>query len=192
MQLMPFIIGRGGNTKKQLEQETGVTLIIPKGGTWLSMDAAVCSRCLHTFTALALQPNQAKQTFRKGIVCTPFLVHSIPFAVLDGALLQVYTCAAAAAGPSRPQQQQQQHPPKHQQQQVIGSSQSDTITIKGSSKQAVSSARVRTQLLIDSVISSRMLDYTHFVSIPLANKQTEAKLQEFQKQVNCREGAGAG
>jgi rRNA processing protein Krr1/Pno1 len=39
MQLMPFIIGRGGNTKKQLEQETGVTLIIPKGGTWCNRQA---------------------------------------------------------------------------------------------------------------------------------------------------------
>jgi hypothetical protein len=70
-----------------------------------------------------------------------------------------------------------------QQQQVLGSSQSETLTIKGSSKQAVSSARVRTQLLIDSVLSSRMLEYTHFVSIPLANAQTAEKLQEFQQQV---------
>jgi rRNA processing protein Krr1/Pno1 len=31
LQLLPFIIGKGGNTKKQLEQETGATLIIPKG-----------------------------------------------------------------------------------------------------------------------------------------------------------------
>lgn len=102
----------------------------------------------------------------------------------------MYSCAAPAAGPSRPQHQHQQHAPKHQQQQVIGSSQSDTITIKGSSKQAVSSARVRTQLLIDSVISSRMLEFTHFVAIPLANKQTEAKLQEFQKQVGSRGTTG--
>jgi len=66
---------------------------------------------------------------------------------------------------------------------VLGSSQSDVVKIKGSSKQVVNSARVRTQLLIDSVINSRMLDYTHFVSIPLANKDTAAKLQEFQTKV---------
>lgn len=66
---------------------------------------------------------------------------------------------------------------------LVGSSQSETITIKANSKQAVSSARVRTQLLIDSVINSQMLDFTHFVSIPLANKHTAAKLQEFQTKV---------
>lgn len=32
LQLLPFIIGRSGNTKKQIEQETGTTLLIPKGG----------------------------------------------------------------------------------------------------------------------------------------------------------------
>jgi activating signal cointegrator complex subunit 1 len=70
---------------------------------------------------------------------------------------------------------------------VLGSKQSEALIIKGSSKAAVASARMRTQLLIDSVISSRMLDYTHFVSIPLANPQTAAKLQDFQAKVGgCR------
>ncbi len=51
VQLMPFIIGRGGNTKKQLEQETGATLIIPKGGAWHLLQAtphACCVPMLHT------------------------------------------------------------------------------------------------------------------------------------------------
>lgn len=66
---------------------------------------------------------------------------------------------------------------------MLASKQSEALVIKGSSKQAVASARVRTQLLIDGVISSCMLDYTHFVSIPLANPQTAAKLQDFQTKV---------
>lgn len=110
------------------------------------------------------------------------MAEALPQQPLCSKAAGLLTCSThPAAGP--PRGQHQHNAPKQQQQQVLGSSQSDTITIKGSSKQAISSARVRTQLLIDSVISSRMLDYTHFVSIPLANKETAAKLQEFQQQV---------
>lgn len=97
-------------------------------------------------------------------------------------------CVSCWGPPRGPQHQSAPKQQQQQQQQVLGVSQSDTVTIKGSSKQAVSSARVRTQLLIDSVVSSRMLDYTHFVSVPLANQQTAAKLKEFQQQVGWQAG----
>jgi hypothetical protein len=77
----------------------------------------------------------------------------------------------------------QHHPKQQQQQQAPGSTQHEPLLIKGSSKQAVSSARVRTQLLIDSVLDSRLLDFNFFVSIPLATDKTAAKLQELQQQV---------
>jgi hypothetical protein len=60
---------------------------------------------------------------------------------------------------------------------------SQVITIKAPTKQALSKARTRVVLVISSAISSRSLDYTHFLSLPLSNEQTAAKLQEFQQQV---------
>jgi hypothetical protein len=61
---------------------------------------------------------------------------------------------------------------------------SQVITIKAPTKQALSAARTRVELVISSAISSRMFDYTHFLSLPLSNAQTAVKLQEFQKQVS--------
>jgi hypothetical protein len=37
-----------------------------------------------------------------------------------------------------------------------------------------------------SAISSRALDYTHFLSLLLSNEQTAVKLQEFQPQVRLQ------
>lgn len=169
LQLLPFIIGKGGNTKKQIEQETGATLIIPKG------------------------------KYEGSLVQGPGVMTGSDSTLLCCVPAQTWVCWAFCAAHTRPSRScldpadtrrdqphhQQRHPSKQQQQQqqVLGSKQSEALIIKGSSKQAVASARVRTQLLIDSVISSRMLDYTHFVSIPLANPQTAAKLQDFQAKV---------
>jgi hypothetical protein len=61
---------------------------------------------------------------------------------------------------------------------------SQVITIKAPTKQALSKARTRVELVISSAINSRTLDYTHFLSLPLSNEQTAAKLEEFQQQVN--------
>eukprot|EP00878_Enallax_costatus_P032053 GHUV01035146.1.p1 GENE.GHUV01035146.1~~GHUV01035146.1.p1 ORF type:complete len:270 (+),score=75.23 GHUV01035146.1:292-1101(+) len=63
------------------------------------------------------------------------------------------------------------------------------ITIKAPSKSALSSARIRVELQIKSAIGSRLLDYTHFISLPLSNEQTTTKLQQFQDQVLAEPGA---
>lgn len=82
-----------------------------------------------------------------------------------------------AAGSAQKQQQESGS--------LLGSSKSQTITIKAPSKQALSNARTQVELLISNAINSRMMDFTHFVSLPLSNEHTAAKLQDFQDKVGC-------
>lgn len=67
LQLLPFIIGRGGNTKKQLEQETGTTLHIPKGGRWRSP-------ALLAATATLCVPAKTTRRVRVSLIALAFMV----------------------------------------------------------------------------------------------------------------------
>eukprot|EP00775_Hariotina_reticulata_P012350 gene12350-12484_t len=108
-QVLPFVIGREGHKKKEIESATGATLLIPRTSK------------------------------------------------------QQHVADRAA---------------------ILGSSRSETITIKAGSKAALSSARIRTELVIINAINSRLLDWTHFVSLPLSNEHTAAKLANFQQKVD--------
>jgi activating signal cointegrator complex subunit 1 len=92
-QVYPFIIGKGGSSKKQIEQATGATLMIPR-------------------------PHEGK-----------------------------------------------------------------AITIRASTQLAVAQARERTQLKIQTTIAGRLLDFTHFVSLPLNSSAVSIQVAAFKDQV---------
>lgn len=69
---------------------------------------------------------------------------------------------------------------------LLSTSRSECITIKAPNKAALSSARIRVELQIKSAVNSRLLDYTHFISLPMSNEQTAEKLQQFQEKVGCK------
>lgn len=92
------------------------------------------------------------------------------------------TGAVAAAPPGYRGPQQHHHRPQ-QSLQSLSCTVSEPITIKGPTRQAVSSGRARVQLLLDSILDSRLVDWSHFVSIPLASDEAAAKLQKFQATV---------
>ncbi|WIA35225.1 hypothetical protein OEZ86_003687 [Tetradesmus obliquus] len=101
-----------------------------------------------------------------------------------GATLQIQRTGQRSSGSSQQQQQQQGGSAP-----LLGSSKGETITIKAPSKQALSAAHKRVEVVIATMLSGRTLDYTHFLSLPLSNKQTAAKLKEFQQQVLAQPGA---
>uniref|UniRef100_A0A383VIG8 K Homology domain-containing protein n=1 Tax=Tetradesmus obliquus TaxID=3088 RepID=A0A383VIG8_TETOB len=103
-----------------------------------------------------------------------------------GATLQIQRTGQRSSGSSQQQQQQQQQGGSAP---LLGSSKGETITIKAPSKQALSAAHKRVEVVIATMLSGRTLDYTHFLSLPLSNKQTAAKLKEFQQQVLAQPGA---
>ncbi|GJV28336.1 activating signal cointegrator 1 complex subunit 1, partial [Tanacetum coccineum] len=60
----------------------------------------------------------------------------------------------------------------------------ETIVIEGASPDSVARASERIQLIIDEAVKSSALDYSHFISLPLAiHPQLVEKLVDFQNSV---------
>lgn len=71
--------------------------------------------------------------------------------------------------------------PRRNQQQPSGSS--SNIIITAPDKQSLSRARLAVEQVISTALSGRLLDYTHFLSLPLSNADAAATLHSFQEQV---------
>ncbi|KAF8060498.1 histidine--tRNA ligase [Scenedesmus sp. PABB004] len=98
--------------------------------------------------------------------------------------------AGARGGQGPPRQRPQQPAAAAAAAQVVGAARSEAITIRAPSRAAAASARARVEQAITAAISSRFVDFTHFVSLPLANgAATDERLTEFRDQVLAAPGA---
>ncbi|XP_031387883.1 uncharacterized protein LOC116200987 isoform X2 [Punica granatum] len=75
---------------------------------------------------------------------------------------------------------------------LFPSSKEDSIVIEGSSADGVARASKKIQAIIDETVQSRSLDYSHFVSLPLAiHPELVDKLLLFQKCILGTDGSSA-
>eukprot|EP01023_Acetabularia_acetabulum_P067316 TRINITY_DN9255_c0_g1_i1.p1 TRINITY_DN9255_c0_g1~~TRINITY_DN9255_c0_g1_i1.p1 ORF type:complete len:401 (+),score=67.35 TRINITY_DN9255_c0_g1_i1:85-1203(+) len=69
--------------------------------------------------------------------------------------------------------------PQHNKQQEQGGE----IVIKGKSRESISRARARIEAIMEDAFNSRKLDYTHFVSVPLASELSIQAFNSFKSAV---------